>query len=271
MVDAGFCNRLRALAAFMFVAEKNYNGAHVGFIWDINEACPGHFLEVFEPINTVFFAQNYSRGVLSSAAVKTYKSTTDPLPFIFQKNGIHARAMGYRNLGPIERALYSQFVPNSEVYSIVSDFVKMYDLCTAVAMHVRMTDLNKRLVAEKKNTALEDYFRYVERLPASQPVFLMTDNPDTQQLFLSKYGSKKVIVYKKLVGATVDGVSIPIARNAVNTTGTPPEERRFTTIKHFVIELLIAAHTLQVRQSKYSSASEAILIFKHVFKNRGLC
>eukprot|EP01032_Pedospumella_encystans_P015570 gene15570-17798_t len=64
----GLSNRLRVLAAYMWVAEYKFVGAHVAFIWDKTSACPGHFLQIFEPIPNVIFATNSSRYVLDKNA-----------------------------------------------------------------------------------------------------------------------------------------------------------------------------------------------------------
>ena len=53
--DAGLSNRLRVLAAYMYIAQANYNGANLVFAWDVNSACPGHFLEIFQPIPNLIF------------------------------------------------------------------------------------------------------------------------------------------------------------------------------------------------------------------------
>ena len=44
--DGGLGNRLRVLAAYMYIGKVNHGGAHLAFIWDVNIACPGHYLEV---------------------------------------------------------------------------------------------------------------------------------------------------------------------------------------------------------------------------------
>ena len=53
--NGGLSNRLRVLASYIHVGQANYAGAHLVFIWDVNQACPGHFLEVFKPIPGNYF------------------------------------------------------------------------------------------------------------------------------------------------------------------------------------------------------------------------
>jgi len=63
--NGGLANRLRVLAAYMHIGRANYEGAHLVFIWDVNLACPGHFLEIFSPLPDVIFATNSSRYAMS--------------------------------------------------------------------------------------------------------------------------------------------------------------------------------------------------------------
>lgn len=44
---SGLSNRLRVLAAYMYVAEFKFN-AKLAFIWDVNSACPGNFHPTYE-------------------------------------------------------------------------------------------------------------------------------------------------------------------------------------------------------------------------------
>ena len=64
--DGGLANRLRVLAAYIHIAKYNYK-SELMFIWDVNSACPGHFLQIFEPIEGVIFAHNSSRSVFGNA------------------------------------------------------------------------------------------------------------------------------------------------------------------------------------------------------------
>lgn len=45
--SAGLSNRLRVLASFLWVTENSFDWSSSGFCM----ACPGHFLELFEPID----------------------------------------------------------------------------------------------------------------------------------------------------------------------------------------------------------------------------
>ena len=102
--DGGLSNRLRALVAYMHVAKVKYNNAELGnsfnslryfiillfscflsrsymhnfcivFVWDVNAACPGHFLEIFRPLDGVTFIKNASRPSFEPSAKASFSNT----------------------------------------------------------------------------------------------------------------------------------------------------------------------------------------------------
>ena len=102
--DGGLSNRLRALVAYMHVAKVKYNNAELGnlpsfaldislsisfiashlayvhnfyivFVWDVNAACPGHFLEIFRPLDGVTFIKNASRPSFEPSAKASFPNT----------------------------------------------------------------------------------------------------------------------------------------------------------------------------------------------------
>ena len=54
----------------IFIGKVMHNNANVVFIWNVNDACPGHFLELFRPLNRVAFASNESREIFTKHALK---------------------------------------------------------------------------------------------------------------------------------------------------------------------------------------------------------
>lgn len=85
---SGLANRLRVMAAYMHIAEAQHDGAHLVFIWDITEACPGHFLSVFEPIERVIFATNASRYVLDKHSKINYENSFATFNWIMSMNNV---------------------------------------------------------------------------------------------------------------------------------------------------------------------------------------
>jgi len=198
--DGGLSNRLRVLAAYMWIAYAKFGGAHLVFVWDVNEACPGHFLQVFEPVPTVVFATNSSRYVLDKNAKIVYENSLAVFQWTMQMNNIPKNKFGMPSWNEIEYKMYSRFVPNREVMTKVNAFVTKHRICNASAMHIRVTDLAVHMARKKKGVNINAYVEFVESRPAEEPIYLLTDNPTTQRLFLEKYGRKKILVYEDIKG-----------------------------------------------------------------------
>jgi hypothetical protein len=260
--DTGLSNRLRVLAAYMWVAQANYDGAHVAFIWDKNEACPGHFLQVFEPIHTVVFATNMSRYVLDKHAKIVYENSNAVFTWTLQMNHIPKNRHGFPTWGHIEHMMYSRYIPTKEIQLKINKYVRDHSICNAAAMHIRATDLAAQLEKKKKPINIDSYYRFVESRPSEESVYLLTDSPVIQQQFLQKYGGKKILVHEV----------IPVPTSPSNSTEPVPEDRRYTTLEHTVIDVFIAAHAKAFQGSGFSSLSELVQIMGRIGKHdRGWC
>lgn len=267
--NGGLANRLRVLAAYMYVGEFNFDGAHLAFIWDINDACPGHFLHLFHPIETVIFATNTSRYVLDKHAKIVYENSLAVFSWTLQMNHIPRNRFGLPTWRQIERQMYSRFVPREEIMNIVAKFVKEHNICEINAMHIRITDLAKQMAKIKKHVNIDSYFRYVENLSEDKNVFLLTDNPDTQEMFINKFGNKKVLIYRRISPSHLQQpIQIRIASISSSTTNFNnsslkdlPEDHRFTNLEHTLIDVLIAAHAKEFRPAVYSSLSDLVKMF----------
>mmetsp|Transcript_1030 Transcript_1030/g.1141 ORF Transcript_1030/g.1141 Transcript_1030/m.1141 type:complete len:362 (+) Transcript_1030:270-1355(+) len=198
--DGGLANRLRVLAAYMYIAEAQHQGAHLVFVWDVNDACPGHFLQIFEPIPNVIFATNSSRYVLDKKAKIVYENSLAVFTWTMTMNKIPKSRFGQPSWGAIEYNMYSRYAANREVMKKVTAFVRAHNICTSSAMHIRTTDLSTHLAKKNKGVNLNAYHSFVESRPVDEPVYLLTDNPETQKIFLDKYGPKKIIVYSVIAG-----------------------------------------------------------------------
>jgi hypothetical protein len=305
--NSGLSNRLRVLAAFIYIGEKVYNGAHTVFIWDKNTACPGHFLSIFEPIDGVIFATNSSKYVLDKNAKMVYANSTYGFRWIMQAHGVPKNRFGLPTWGDIERRMYSKFFPVREIMLKVSRFVKEHNICNSSAMHMRTTDLDK-VMNPKKRTNINAYFKYVESRPAEEKVFLLTDDPKTQRLMLQKYGPSKIVVYSIIaevheqpplfVGATAGDTEVAVSSsfvggpagsngsftgvgvagadkmstNAAAAIAKLADDHRFTSLEHTLIDVIIAAHAKHFRGAAFSSLSELVTMFEGIGKkDRGWC
>ena len=247
--DAGLSNRLRVLAGYMYVGEARFGGAHLVFIWDVNSACPGHFLEIFQPIPGVLFANNGSRYVVDKHSKINYENSWAVLHWTLQMNGIPKNRYGHPTWGQIEHNMYSKFIPTPRIKYMASEFIKKYDICNVAAMHLRLTDLEDQIKAKRKahrGINIEAYMEFVEK---QEKVFLLTDNPDTQKLFMDKFPDK-IIVYDRI--SPKDNIT------------EKPVDFRYTSLEHTIIDVLVAAHAKKFKPSLYSSLSDLVGHFRDV-------
>lgn len=267
---SGLGNRLRVLAAYMYLGEVKYGGAHLVFIWDKNEPCPGHFLSIFEPLPNVIFATNSSRYVLDKGAKVVHENSYAVFTWIMLQNGIPKNRFGYPTWTEIEYRMFSRYVPVREVMLKVNDYVRLHNICNCSAMHIRSTDLDM-VMGERKRTHLPSYYHFVESRPPEEPVFLLTDSPETQQHFLTKYGRNKILVYHD-----IDPVSkqkpLVIKSDNYATSGNLTADHRYTTLEHTLIDVLIAAHAKHFKASVFSSLSDLVKMFDLIGKrDRSWC
>eukprot|EP01038_Epipyxis_sp_PR26KG_P008200 gene8200-11092_t len=260
----------------MFIAEKLHNNAHLLFIWDVNDACPGHFLEVYEPLSTVTFIANYSESnfplsIFSQHALKVYpmsRNGFDQTMLEYDVNLVVKRRFWWN----AQVSLYKKFILVKDVQRIVSVYVEENNICNSSSMHIRQTDMDVELKA-KQRANINKCRYFVETRPLNESVYLMTDNPKTQSEFLSSYGSTKIKVYMNI---TPEENQVPIQlskegtnKNNKNGNNTIPKlalDHRFTTLQHAVIDIHIAAHAKEFRASAFSSVSDLVKMIRGIHR-----
>jgi hypothetical protein len=285
--SSGLANRLRVMAAYMFIAEYKFDNAHLIFIWDKNEACPGHFLSLFEPIDTVIFATNQSRYVLDKHSKINYENSFAVFSWIMRMNNIPKAKFGFPSWGEIEHRMHSRYFPNREIMFEVLKFVDRYNICTSSAMHIRETDMALSLLRQsngRRKPSLQPYMKFVESRPEHESVYLLTDNPATQQFFLETYGPKKILFFSDMNHDLVNKLPLSvknlddiryILRNETKPlkgNETVAEDHRHTTLQNTLIDVLIAAHAQHFKAAPFSSLSELVSSFHRIGRqDRGWC
>jgi hypothetical protein len=282
--DAGLANRLRVLFAYQVIAHAVFHAAHLLFVWDINSACPDHFLSVFEPIQNVTFISTADLPVFGPKALQVFNISHEPFNAILTNHDINF-VVRKRDFWRFRQILYNQLVPIAGIRHIITQYVTKNNICSAYAVHVRRTDLWD-LLYFKKRAHNNFYFGWIDSLPANASVFLMTDNAITQGEFYARYGIDRILVYQNI--STADDTSSTTDLNTTSTAvnigdsvaaptpkhysffienghrgnGTnsslPDNARRFTTLQHAVIDMWIAAHAIDLRPTLFSSASELV-------------
>lgn len=270
---------LRVLAGYMHVAKAVYN-AHLFFAWDVNVECPGHFLQIFQPLDGVTFIANSSRVHLENTAKKVFPNVAHRFELIMDESEVPRRN---RNWARSERACYDKFLPLKEIQDKVDDYVTKNNIENCSAMHLRQTDMNLAL-KPRQRPSLESYDKFLNTRPDEEKVFLMTDNPVGQKHHIDKYGNR-ILVYSKIIDPNANLIAISSANNtknenikrelniqntlnAQNTNTTLPSSHRFTSLEHTLIDILISANALVFKGSPYSSLSDLVVMYRNIVRDK---
>ena len=197
--NEGLANRLRLLLSLIHASQVLHNNSHVFMVWDINDACPGHFLQLYKPFKQVTFITSTSKKYFVANATMVYPPSAMGIRLFCDTYDIPYRFS-------LDIKLWTQLTPVQSIEDRVNAYVKENNICGITAMHIRKTDLEETLL-HKKRTSIVKFFEWVESQPPAEPVYLLTDNPTTQSLFLQKYGGDKIKVYKNM---TAEGLQRPI-------------------------------------------------------------
>lgn len=298
--SSGLANRLRMLAPFMYIASEVYKDTILVFVWDVNNECPGHFLDVFQPLTGVHFINSNDKPYYISNATKVYEKSSLHWNVIFdmyEQQIPNNKFLRRRNKFLREFILhesYFKILPKPDIWTKIKTFVEQNNVCNGTSVHIRKTDLLGTL-SERQRFRLQTndvFFKFVDSFPAHLPVYVASDNAASQEEFVTRYGSKKVLFYEKIstssldhqrrhqqlvstftgnsTTTTVTSAAIKeVKNNSMNNSlsladMTMPESYRYTTLEHTVIDMFIAAHASHYKGTPYSSMSELIATLSYV-------
>ena len=145
-------------------------------------------------------------------------------------------------------------------------------------MHIRKTDLDIDLSrTPKKLISYDLFYRWVEKQKHNEPVFLMTDNRQTQMHFQNKYNTaeyhmQKILVYSNISDdrlfefgnqTSADKQQVGVKRGRRHKQQQQQQQalaidHRFTSLEHAALDVFIAAHAWDFRTSPFSSVSDLV-------------
>lgn len=166
MPEGGLCNMLRVV--FSWYAKARKEGRELIVCWALSDACPGFFLDYFEPVSGIRFIKGYN-------PVAKYD---------------------YRGCGVLEEfnhpSIYIPLIPKPHIQArIKSNITELSTNETGfVAIHARRTDHIRDAVAAGKFTSDTVFFDYIDKQLPAVNIYLATDNLGTQELFKAKYGDR---------------------------------------------------------------------------------
>lgn len=201
----GLCNCLRVLLSWKQKAESE--GRKLNVYWTITVACNGRFSKYFEP--------------LSNVQIFEWEPSPDRT---IDYNGFNA-------CGPFDaKSLQLQPRLQQQVDAFKLQLGE-YD-----AIHVRRTDLTPAAVRDGNYIDDSAFFTFIES--SERPVYLATDNRETQRIYKEKFGDKISFIYE-----------IPASR--VNVL-------RQTPLEYAIMDLYMCAGARKFMGTMGSSFSEFI-------------
>ena len=163
------------------------------------------------------------------------------------------------------------------VYPLNSSYVILVIFWIPNSMHIRKTDLDIDLSRTPKKLVTYDlFYRWVEKQKHNEPVFLMTDNRQTQIHFQNKYNTleypmQKILVYSNISDDRMFEISnqTTAEKQIVFKRGRKQKQQqqqqqplaidhRFTSLEHAALDVFIAAHAWDFRTSPFSSVSDLV-------------
>ena len=159
MPTGGLSNYLRVLFSF-FVKAKQEN-KQLNVIWLPTNACPDHYLNLFEPVTNVNFVKTVNR--LDYRDCFPYEPCNTPMMYI-----------GLKPLPKICDQIRTNIIKLGENY---------------IALHIRRTDHIADAQKYGLFTSDEDFISFIEANP-NKNIFIATDNRNTQDKFISLYGER---------------------------------------------------------------------------------
>lgn len=164
---------------------KTVYSSHLFFVWDVNNACPGHFLEIFRPLEGVSFVSNSSYDSLANYSKAAFASTRSTFEYIMMEFDVPKNRFGFMTWWDIQMINYALLRPTANIQKKANDYIILHNICNTSAMHLRQTDMHS-ILPPKKRASIESFDRFISNRNDDEKLFLMTDNPDAQKRFLDK-------------------------------------------------------------------------------------
>lgn len=239
----GLCNKLRLMFSW-YEYYKTQNTA-MTVIWDVEEDCPGYFLDYFNNINGITFIKSnfgLSYDVRYDATDwRKHPSYYDGLdPIIWNRNKLLI-TKGNRSY------IYNDLQLTDRMIKLVND-TKAQLPTEYIALHVRRTDHLTYAPERYRYTSDDEFFEFIDDHDENLKIYLATDNSDTQNMFKKKYGDRIVVHHD-------------IPKPKQNST------QRMTTLEDAIIDIYVCIGAKFFKESSCTSFSEVILEHRENISN----
>lgn len=157
----GLCNYLRVIFSYYEYARSIISELNI--IWIISEACPGYFLDYFEPIPYMNFIESIEKDV----------------------------KIDYTGCGTKEnfKPKYEKLKLKPYLEEIVSDKLDILNK-NYISLHIRRTD--HIILAKKFNkyTDDEEFINFIDTSDNNKNIYIATDNEITYNKFMTNYPNR---------------------------------------------------------------------------------
>jgi hypothetical protein len=210
--ECGLCNRMRAMASGVYLAEKQDFDCTV--YWEKVAECYVNFEEIFEKVNLPdikIISYEPLKNRFRKIFLDRNKPTNFSLPKILRAPFFDLQYVDYQgndnpktdNKRVFVRSMYSfaehyplteLFVPRKEIQTEINKIVSRFADYT-VGFHIRRTD---HTVAKARNT-VEDFIAAMKKEIAENEqvkFFIATDDLEVKRCLIERFG-EKIIVYEK--------------------------------------------------------------------------
>ena len=164
----GLCNYLRVV--FSYYEYANSINSELNVIWKKTDACPGYFLDYFEPIPNVNFSRSCEKDV-----------------------EIHYKGCSSRNAN----VNYDKLKLKPYLEKIVFDKVNILNN-NYISVHIRRTDHIKDAKKYTDDEMNRKFMDFLDKSENNKNIYIATDNEITYNQFKSKYQERIKFDYHKV-------------------------------------------------------------------------
>lgn len=164
----GLCNYLRVV--FSYYEYANSINSELNVIWKKTDACPGYFLDYFEPIPNVNFSRSCEKDVK-----------------------IHYKGYSSRN----DNVNYDKLKLKPYLEKIVFDKLNILNN-NYISVHIRRTDHINGVKKMNCYTDDEKFMDFLDKPENNKNIYIATDNEITYNQFKSKYQERIKFDYHKV-------------------------------------------------------------------------
>lgn len=185
--EAGLCNKLRVVLSYRQAVPTG----RLLVWWRRGAGCNCSFEDLFQPLPGVTFVSSCPPGcklvTRHDPAYGASDDVADGLQLVRACYDSHPSV----KYSLLEQAMYRQLQLRPELEARVAhNLAKLGGAGAFVAVHVRRTD-HVEVFGEPGPAGSDDAFmRFVDSRPESEPIFVATDNPATQAMFVARYGAR---------------------------------------------------------------------------------